>query len=252
MSRWFRVYDDVLDDPKVQHLEPELFKVWVNLLCVASKCGDRLPPLKEIAFRLRLPETDVTRFMKHLNLAGLIDDGIDSNVIVLHNWKQRQALQQRSTERVRKWRENKRKERFKKSGNANETPMKHVKRKHVTMIETSIEREKEREIKKENNTKEKKSRRNGFTNDDPEFSAFYLAYPRHEGRGQARRAYQSARAKASAETLLTAAQHAAKLYAATEKRFIPMPATWLNGERWADQPSKNSGAEPRDWRETLR
>lgn len=26
MSRWFRVYDDMLDDPKVQRLDPELFK----------------------------------------------------------------------------------------------------------------------------------------------------------------------------------------------------------------------------------
>ena len=31
---WFRFYHGALHDPKVQSLRPELFKFWVNLLCL--------------------------------------------------------------------------------------------------------------------------------------------------------------------------------------------------------------------------
>lgn len=70
---------------------------------------------------------------------------------------------------------------------------------------------------------------------EDEFAAWWLAYPKREAKGQARKAYAAARKKVSAEALLTAAQRAATLYASTEQKFIPFPATWLNGERWLDE-----------------
>lgn len=79
---------------------------------------------------------------------------------------------------------------------------------------------------------------------DDEFEAWYRTYPRHEGRGQALKAYRTARKKASAEVLLAAAQAAARAYADREKRFIPLPATWLNGERWLDEGVSGSAAKP--------
>jgi len=39
MTRWFRVHDDLVDDPKVQRLDPRLFKALVNLWCLASANG---------------------------------------------------------------------------------------------------------------------------------------------------------------------------------------------------------------------
>jgi len=36
---WFRFYNDALDNPKVQLLPSDLFKTWVNLLCIASRFG---------------------------------------------------------------------------------------------------------------------------------------------------------------------------------------------------------------------
>lgn len=86
--------------------------------------------------------------------------------------------------------------------------------------------------------------------DDPEFIAWWQAYPRREAKGQARRAYATARKKTSPDILLIAAQRAAKLYAATEQRFIPLPATWLNGERWADD-AQQPNSKPVDWRSVL-
>jgi len=34
MSQWFRMYAEVLDDPKVQRLSGDEFKAWVNILCL--------------------------------------------------------------------------------------------------------------------------------------------------------------------------------------------------------------------------
>ena len=45
MTRWFRVYDDLVDDPKVQRLDPSLFKALINLWCLTSANGGVLPPI---------------------------------------------------------------------------------------------------------------------------------------------------------------------------------------------------------------
>ena len=41
--KWFRLYNDVINDPKVQRLDGETFKAWINILCLASKGGGVLP-----------------------------------------------------------------------------------------------------------------------------------------------------------------------------------------------------------------
>jgi hypothetical protein len=87
MTRWFRMYTDVLDDPKVQKLPPALFKAWVNLLCLAGRNDGRLPGIEDIAFALRQDE-DVTRDMvRDMVERGLLDD---EEGLVPHNWSERQ------------------------------------------------------------------------------------------------------------------------------------------------------------------
>lgn len=87
MSRWFRMYSDVLDDPKVQRLPPDLFKAWVNLLCLASRNDGALPSLDDIAFALRMSQ-DVTRdIVRDLSQRGLLDG---SEELSPHNWSERQ------------------------------------------------------------------------------------------------------------------------------------------------------------------
>lgn len=68
-----------------------------------------------------------------------------------------------------------------------------------------------------------------------DFDRWYREYPRREGRGQALRAFKGALKKASVDTLIAGAKQAQARYANSDPKFIPMPATWLNGERWADQ-----------------
>lgn len=72
-----------------------------------------------------------------------------------------------------------------------------------------------------------------------EFEEWYQLYPHKVGRGQALKAYRSARKKIGQAELLEAVKKfsGAVLRAGTEKRFVPHPSTWLTGERWADEDS---------------
>lgn len=69
-----------------------------------------------------------------------------------------------------------------------------------------------------------------------DFEAWYLAYPRKRGKGQALKAYKAARKKTDAETLLVAVEVQRPTLIAKGPDFVPYPATWLNGERWEDEP----------------
>lgn len=70
------------------------------------------------------------------------------------------------------------------------------------------------------------------------FDAFWAAYPRKASKGHARKAYTTAITNGvDPAHLLAAAQRHRDYHAAcrTEQRFIPHPATWLNGERYDDE-----------------
>jgi hypothetical protein len=101
MSRWFRMYDCVLDDPKVQRLPGDLFKTWVNLLCVASRNDGQLPNAADLAFMLRMSDDAISTALRRLVDVGLIDDG---EKLSPHNWDQRQFKSDVSTERVKRFR----------------------------------------------------------------------------------------------------------------------------------------------------
>jgi len=109
MTRWFRLYDDILDDPKVQMLSPELFKTWVNLLAVASKNAGKLPSIQTLAFSLRLSQQDMQSRVEDLITAGLIDIMPDKS-LEPHNWAKRQWKSDDSAERVKRHREKKKAE----------------------------------------------------------------------------------------------------------------------------------------------
>jgi len=81
------------------------------------------------------------------------------------------------------------------------------------------------------------------------FEEFYEAYPKHVGRGKARLAYKAALKKTTASALLEGARIYAASVASTEDRFVAMPATWLNGERWLDEIAASDGSKvvPIDW-----
>lgn len=103
MSRWFRMYDEVLDDPKVQRLSGDDFKAWVNILCLASRNAGVLPPAADIAFALRLDGKKTAAVLSRLEVGGLI--GPCETGVGPHKWNERQYKSDVSTDRVKRFRE---------------------------------------------------------------------------------------------------------------------------------------------------
>lgn len=106
MTHWFRVHDDLVDDPKVQRLDPPLFKALINLWCLTSANHGVLPPIEETAFKLRMKPQKVQRVLTELRAVGLIDE--DERGARPHNWDERQFISDVSTSRVKRCRERRR------------------------------------------------------------------------------------------------------------------------------------------------
>lgn len=108
MSRWFRMYDELLDDPKVQRLSGDDFKGWVNLLALASRNGGKLPSIADIAFALRETENAVSTLLERLLNGGLIEPrsgGANGMHYAPYKWNERQYKSDTSTDRVKRFRE---------------------------------------------------------------------------------------------------------------------------------------------------
>lgn len=70
-----------------------------------------------------------------------------------------------------------------------------------------------------------------------DFSAWYSVYPKHVGRGAAVNSYTRARKNgATIEELLAGARRYAAERKGQEPQYTAAPATWLNQERWTDDP----------------
>ena len=67
------------------------------------------------------------------------------------------------------------------------------------------------------------------------FATWYAAYPKKVGKGAAERAFKAALKKTDLETLTAGRDRYIAATRGTDPKFIANPATWLNGERWADE-----------------
>lgn len=101
--QWCRLYTDVVDNPKVQRLPENLFKVWINVLCLATRNNGVLPEIGDLAFSLRMSETYTSQAITDLIAARLLD--ITETGVAPHDWDARQYKGDVSTERVGKYRQ---------------------------------------------------------------------------------------------------------------------------------------------------
>lgn len=107
MSRWFRLYSEVVNDPKVQRLPCEDFRAWINILCLCAENEGRLPAVEDISFALRFPQDGVLTLVERLSNGGLIDrvnGGPNGWHYAPHGWAKRQYKSDTSTERVKRFR----------------------------------------------------------------------------------------------------------------------------------------------------
>lgn len=76
------------------------------------------------------------------------------------------------------------------------------------------------------------------------FDEFWEAYPRKIGKGAARKAWEKIRPGESLAAEIVAAVHRdrkTEQWRRDSGKYIPHPATWLNQERWEDDPEASSG-----------
>lgn len=82
------------------------------------------------------------------------------------------------------------------------------------------------------------------------FAKFYAAYPRKVGSHRAAEKYRQALKAATHEEIMDGLRRAVRCWRrnGTDKGYIPHPATWLHGHRWADElvdiPKPNGGGDP--------
>lgn len=105
-ERWFRVYTGLVDDPKVQRLPAERFRALINLWCLAASNDGVLPPLEDIAFKLRISVEKAGGILEGLHIDGLLEN--EGTVWTPHNWNGRQFKSDVSTVRVKQHRQRKR------------------------------------------------------------------------------------------------------------------------------------------------
>ncbi len=83
-----------------------------------------------------------------------------------------------------------------------------------------------------NKKKSRTSRKESYTE---EFLNWWEVYPRHDAKRDAFKAWQQVKTiRPPLEKLLELTKKYALSQSDTEKKFIPLPASWLRGERWDD------------------
>jgi len=84
-------------------------------------------------------------------------------------------------------------------------------------------------IPKTNNTKPKKP--DALTR----FTEFWAVYPRRDDRAKAEKAWIAHECDAIADAVIKGATRYASEKVGSEKKYIALPTTWLNGKRWMDE-----------------
>jgi hypothetical protein len=79
---WIKLYIEMLEDPQVGKLSDTLWRRAVELFLLAGRVGNdgRLPPVSDLAWRLRVPVEELTGSLKALAEAGVVhESGLDGN-----------------------------------------------------------------------------------------------------------------------------------------------------------------------------
>lgn len=236
---WFRVDDNFYDHPKVDELSLDAVGLW--LLCgtyVAKQLTDGY-----------IPERRVTRLGGN---PGLVQELINAELWVeadggyeFRNWSDYQPTKADVEARRKADRERQQKRRRNSQGQYISSEQSHA----VTPSGLTAESRSESHHPspaQPSPTLNVSSTADAMTETqaaDAAFDDWYSSYPRKEGKGQARKAFRAAIKKTDLDTLKSGLQKYLTTVEGQEKRFIAMPATWLNGERWDDDYDNTSSGE---------
>lgn len=105
-GRWWRAYGRARHDPKLLKLSDKDFRWWFNLVCVAGDHGGILPPCDDLAVEFRVSPAAMSKTLDAMIASGLFDH--DDTGIHPHNWNALQYVSDRSSDRVKQFRERRR------------------------------------------------------------------------------------------------------------------------------------------------
>lgn len=237
--QWFRWYNGTRHKRTYRALSPEGRCLWAALLEMSSELGLKgvvhaAPGLpltdKELADEANITVEAVKPALDRLRLGGWIEMRPDCIFVV--NFAERQYMSDTSTERVKAYRQRRKKQ----DGNGDETFPKHPSNVEVTPPDNRVQ---STDTDKKSNVRSSK----GAVEYTPEFENFWSIYPRRLAKKDAFKAW-SARLKegvTEAELILCASNYAAATIG-QEERFIKHPTTFLREERWRDYLGKKGPA----------
>ena len=219
-SRWFRMYAEFANDPKVQSLSETDQRRFLMVLCLRCSNGDVTLHDADIAFSLRI---DVDSWCQTKQIF------LDRKLIDKRNrptaWDRRQFASDSSAERVSRHRA-----KSKSNGGANGDVT--LQKRQANALEAEAEESIPPTPKGAGDV----------------FARFWSAYPRKIGKGAAEKAWSKAKINGHADAVIAAVeqQRSSEQWQKDGGQYIPNPATWLNQRRWEDElvagqaPSGNS------------
>lgn len=233
MRLWFRIYGNVINDPKVLRLSEGVRWRWVAIMCATSITDDeKLPPLADLALMLRLKPQQVAATLTELHAAHLLDKNDDGSFSP-HNWDERQfktdAKDPTAAKRARDYRDRKRFNRDASRRDDRDTS------RYVTVHDKRPETKAEADAETEQN---KNSHAvaidDGWPSDFRE--RFWQKYPNKVGKPKALAKLEGVRKRGVA---WRAVMDGLERYIRNKPpdRAWLNPETFINQERWADEPA---------------
>ena len=236
--KWIKITTDIFDDEKILLIEslPDsyaIITVWFKLLCLAGKQNNsgvflmgRIPYTdKMLATIFRMKETTVTLALRTFEEFGMIE--IVDGVITIPNWGKHQNLDQLESKKqymrnyMAEYREKQKaltsgKSNCKTNGKANVSQAEED-------IDIDIDKDKE---------------------DIYPFDEFWSAYPKKKAKEAARKAWAKLKPDETlGKEIIQAVTDSAKTkdWIKENGKYIPYPATYLNGKRWEDERNEANG-----------
>jgi hypothetical protein len=238
---WFKLYIEIMDDPKLSYFTGDQFRILIYLMCLARESDEpgliKLTPT-EIAWRVRRPIEEVEDTIKICQqgakpIIKLVDDGM-----ILVKFLERQYEKPSDTPQAT--RERKQKQRDKEKCHADVTPS------HAIDTDTDTDQDTDKEVDQKKDLGEQPTRAKTL---NQSFDEFWKVYPKKRSKGQAEKTWSKIKPDEQLLTVIIDALKRAKTSVEWTKEggnFIPHPATWLNAKGWEDE-YQAGGQVPEGW-----
>lgn len=225
---WFKVYNEIIYDPKINRLTPSQRWFWITLLSLASSSEESgviginssLPyEIEELSQLSGCTVTEVRDALEKMHTLQMIE--YQDGLILIINFEKRQEKNLTQAERARNYRKRLKNNKLE-SYVTSVTGKSDVRNQNVTIDKNRIDK-----------------KRKEYTHTcEIEFEKFWKAYPKRKSRGRAEKAWNKISPDEQLQSKILASIERAKTsenWVKESGRFIPHPATWLNDRGWEDE-----------------